>query len=293
MNIRTDNGLNKCIISITQDKDIDSKEAIFEKRMIEENKIAMLLDINEKIENNQRVYEYDIFGMNSLYDYVRNEGINCKKLIKILSSIVKIKNIIADYFLTDGSLLVAPEYILHFPGSDDFYYVYVPGCEDAFSGSINKFAEFLLSNIDYSDEKVTDIIYKIYEDISCEKYYFEKYLLQLLNNENLNEYGKVEKKLAEDEINIAEVESGESCIKKQKNTIPFSILVMLLIIGILCICIYYSMKNRQFIDKKMISASAVIMSICITVVISVLLDEKDRRNRKKRMNTIKHMLEKE
>lgn len=245
----------------------DSDEKNYEVLMITGNNIPVFLSCRKSFEDDTEKYIYDITSMTSLYNLAKIKSLTVLELNLLIESIIDCRKAIEDYLLSPEGLILDPEYVFFDRGEKKVKFCFFPWDEDDVYTSYTKMSEFLLSAIDYSDDKAVDIAYDIYASVLNKDYDFSKYIDR---NEKIED-------LENDEDTV---ETAELCTKDQalttlyenidnKKTLKASSIVCLttLILLLILSLAVFIFSSRLFFyimkDMRVISAIVLIFSILL------------------------------
>ena len=202
-------------------------EEDFSLRMLMENEIPGLLRPEIRHMDGVSKLFYCISGKQSIINYFIQKTIDKKTFFDLLHSIYQLRQSADEYFLSCCGIALSPEMIFWNMEEHKFEFLYIPSSEEKMN--MTELADFLVSKIDYMDEKFSDFVYQFCEDIYEDKWNFEKYIDEekcftdvepnLIENEKLV--------WDEEDANVEEDKTGDNDKNKYKEAVfeedPFEI----------------------------------------------------------------------
>lgn len=149
---------------------ISPYEDTYEFDMITGNKLPVILSCDKKLENGQLYYRYDITGMQSLTELASIKPLGYMELCMLVYSLELFREIVSEYLLTKDGMVLMPEYVFYDRKERNIKYVFYPCKElDEFK-SYSILSEFLLTCINYDDERAVKLAYEVYAQVLNKDY---------------------------------------------------------------------------------------------------------------------------
>ncbi|WMC94340.1 DUF6382 domain-containing protein [Kineothrix sp. MB12-C1] len=158
-------------------EDAEGVKNEYQNRMLIRNRMRTLLPCSIRSINDEVYFYYEISSKQSIKIFYESSGISYKQVYCLFEYIYEASKEIKEYLLEDNYLLLYPEFIYINPEEQTYFFVYYPIECNAEVIPIMGLAEFLLERTDREDEKLTNIIYKIYERIQDGNFILPEILL--------------------------------------------------------------------------------------------------------------------
>ena len=158
MQIEQERNLYKQCLRITEEHPGKSD---FREQMLLYNKIVGLLEFDVLKQDDGKIYEYCVAGLESLEVRCDCKRIGCEELKRIFNGILTIVYAAREYMLIEADFVLLPRAIF-FAQDEEMRLVYFPGYAHGFREQLCSLAEFLLDKIDYTDEGAVLLGYSIY-----------------------------------------------------------------------------------------------------------------------------------
>ena len=195
-------------------------------QMLLQNKIKGVLRLEHRSVDNKSQYYYDVTGLMKLSEFCKGQKFCKKELESLLLGIADILERGIVYFLEMDGFLLKPEYIYVKTGvlrnignarnrlkESDICLCYYPGKGEDAAEQLNHFLEYLLNQVDYTDEKAVAQIYELYQR-SCDEGFYPVRLQELLKSER--EFPTREEWREEKQRQSIEGENSEFCKEKRE-----------------------------------------------------------------------------
>lgn len=193
-------------------------------QMLLQNKIKGVLRLERRSVDNKSQYYYDVTGLMKLSEFCKEQKFCKKELESLLLGIADILERGVVYFLEMDGFLLKPEYIYVKTGvlrnmgnarnrlkESDICLCYYPGKGEDAAEQLNHFLEYLLNQVDYTDEKAVAQIYELYQR-SCDEGFYPVRLQELLKSER--EFPTREEWKEEKQRQSTGGENSEFCMEK-------------------------------------------------------------------------------
>lgn len=148
---------------ITEEYDIDKgmDGADFRERMLMNNSIDGLLKFEINIVNNEKTYEYNILEMESLDTVCKKEKLKMAGLTTLLNDILQSVFCGREFMLAENDYILDPN-LIFINKNGKTHVAYYSGYAKPIRGQLQALAEFLMNNIDYTDEMAVLMAYTLY-----------------------------------------------------------------------------------------------------------------------------------
>ena len=203
-------------------------------------------------------YEYDITSKQNLKTIADQQEFNSQCLNGILDSLIRAKETLDEFFLSENNLVLDPEFIYTDIETKATYLCFYPYYEKDIGESLKELSEFLLQKTDHNDDEAVYISYEFYKLIMHEDYDFGKIFTRRLPKEEQGSFKEEEYEAVDITEDVQEVKTEK--IKKAENVslIVSAVILLILIIFILYVRLYRSSEALSLIreDKLVIIAAA-------------------------------------
>lgn len=134
-------------------------------RMLEENRIDRLLDVNWYEINGEMIVRYNPGGyyvLSSMFMIRKPDGIILKSVLhQLMSCIEELKR----YLLKPEDLVLDPSYIFYNQSEGTFKLMYIPGYARDIKKQLQTFFEYIFRVFDYHDQGGVEYLYDTYEKL--------------------------------------------------------------------------------------------------------------------------------
>lgn len=150
-------------LQITGEYDLDKGPdgSDFRERMLMNNSIEGLLNFEINIVNNEKTYEYNILEMESLDSVCKKEKLKIERLTSVLDDILQSVFRGREFMLAEGDYILDPN-LIFINKKGKTYVPYYSGYSKPIRSQLQALAEFLMNNVDYSDENAVLVVYTVY-----------------------------------------------------------------------------------------------------------------------------------
>lgn len=132
-------------------------------KMLKNNSIKSLLDMEcRNIDNNMELY-YEIYGMQCMKEYIVCFGIDYFTIKQLYKDIVQAVLIGEEFLLSEDSYILDLEYIYWDKKSKSAKLCCVPGMKGDFQSNIKKLTEEIITFINHKDNVLAGFMYGIYD----------------------------------------------------------------------------------------------------------------------------------
>lgn len=142
----------------------------FEARMLEENAIEGLLRLRIRREDSRCWFCYEITSRQPLSRLLESVNLGAGQIRSLLLGIARTLVRMSGYLLTEGQILLQPEYIYVDPADFRPQLCLLPGKEGDFPREFSEFLQFLLGKTDHQDQEAVVMIYGLYRESLKENY---------------------------------------------------------------------------------------------------------------------------
>lgn len=157
MVIEFERGINKNYM-ITE----SSPEMEFEENMLTQAKIEGILRFQVRIMNNEKKYYYDITGCVTIDTLPEKIFENTKKVISFFDAIFSTIKNSGKYLLEQNDFMLSPEQIFSNIKEERIYLCCCPGYSKDIRKQIAALAEYVMNNIDYTQQRTVTFIHALY-----------------------------------------------------------------------------------------------------------------------------------
>lgn len=138
--------LNRTALQVTVEKAFEDS---YQLRMLQENQINNLLEVQGYGMDGESVYEYNVSGKTTLNYRYEKRKINAKEMKRILEAVANTVEELTNYLLEPNGLLIDPEYIYVEKGK--YFFCYVPGWEEDIGEAFHRLMDCFVQWTDYQD----------------------------------------------------------------------------------------------------------------------------------------------
>lgn len=149
----------------------------FSIRMIQQNQIEYLLDLDVRVVDGQGYYYYNISNMESLEAHYDKRRINYDNIIKLFQDIEQLISTTREYLLEADHFIINPKYIFLTEMHARFFYV--EHVKKDLRLQIRSLLIYLMEKVDYNDKKAVNLTYELFQVVNQESCTLE-YLFQRL-----------------------------------------------------------------------------------------------------------------
>lgn len=194
-------------------------EADFALRMLKENRTEGFLPMELRRMDGRAFLYYNISGMQNMEILYAERPVGQKEFRTFMWHLHEAIELSRELFLPGNGICLEPSAIFWDLGTQKWEFVYIPGKDGREESDIQRereqLAEFLVMRADYEDRKLTETIYRFYEEICAGRMYLNSFL----EREKPEEEWRAEKKpeiSEQEEIIDAEIlESGDGETSEQ------------------------------------------------------------------------------
>ena len=264
----------------------EAKEG-YQYRMLSSGKIERLLKCSVRNVNGDAYFYYDVSSKVTLENLYQGKKMSYETTKDFFYQMDIIYRNLGQFFMEEDGLLIQPERIYYDLTTKKYLGLYYPGVNDGSENRYETLMDFLLNHIDTGNQKLTDIVYRLYE-MSDENYFSMAEALTMFEDEGetidtrecivadveardsmpeLNEYSFGQEE-AEGEIDgISDMETktaqaGQSAPMRRKNSIFYACFAIVSLCGIgaaVWIYLQYELTQQEFM---MVICSSAVMGLC-------------------------------
>lgn len=177
----------------------------YQVRMLKENQIPGILKMRVQGIDEKTFYEYEISGKVSLKNRFQKKKITAEEMKLFLEQVLNAISGVTCHLLDVNCLLMDPEYI--FWESDQYYFCYVPQCEDDIWVSFHKLMDSFVQWTDYQDIPSVQMAFLLHKETMEENYSLKKIMDKIIQMEEETEDGKAQ----EEAESMQECEENTQC----------------------------------------------------------------------------------
>lgn len=282
MNYKIESIGNNTVIAVNRTVNENEKieyektdERYYEYKMITGNNIPVFLSCKSVFENDVEIIEYNINSMRSIESLSENNKLCYTELLMLVRTLKEARETISDYLLSKEGLELDPKLIFYDTKNKSLRYCFYPWEEMEQFASYSKLSEFLLSAIDYQDEKAVDLVYKMYASVLNKDYEFEKLVKDELQPKSPNEYEINVEDNVRRELDIERVSYRLSTL----SVICFTLFVTFSISLMTLSCVSRRLFIHLMSNPTTISVISVIMCLLAFIPISNISDIRRTKRR--------------
>lgn len=139
------------------------EENRFEARMIEENEIAGLMNIQVRSVDNEEYYYYDISSKQPIANLFERGQLGYDQIKSIIGGIVNAVEEGSKYLLSEDDYVLDTQYIYITLSSFSVSLCYLPGYNCNLASQFTQVIEYLMDRADHTDEKAVMLVYSLYK----------------------------------------------------------------------------------------------------------------------------------
>ena len=173
---RTDQGRNKMIITGIE----GFSEESFETKMLEKNRIPMLLPFSHACINESQELIYDISSRQMLKKWLEMDKLSGRWLEKFIDALSGLEHALEDYLLDISQVVFRLDLIYFDISREDFYFCLCPGYKGNVQEEIKEIFNQFLPMADMEDEKTVRAVYSLNKIVNRDNFSISD-LVQELN----------------------------------------------------------------------------------------------------------------
>lgn len=157
----------------------------YQNKMLEENQVEGLLEMNGRGMDDKSCYDYDVSGkvsMKALYEKHTMSGEEIKILLK---SILRVVKEVERHLLDVNCILMDPEYIFYM--EEKYYFCYYPPGGKSLWEGFHHLSEYLVKCADYQDKECVQIVFLLHKETMKENYSLEQIIGECVKEEEETE----------------------------------------------------------------------------------------------------------
>lgn len=147
-------------------------EEDYQMKMMKENKIEGLLQVEGQGINGKSQYSYEISGKVSMKSVYEKTVIEKEELTNFLQQFLNLLSQIENYLLSVNCILLQPEYIFYEDGK--YFFCYLPIEEEQFCYRFHCLTEYFVSKINHKEQSAILLAYELHKATMEENYSLDK-----------------------------------------------------------------------------------------------------------------------
>lgn len=155
-------GEQKNYIRLTID---DETLSSYEFQMFSHNHIKVFLPFQKRIQNDKTYLYYDVSGTQSLDVLGQTQKLQRDFWILFAKEVLKLYKNIKEYMLSVGGVVFEAKYIMYKDDTKELLFVYSFEKGAVSLEALNAFLEYCIDYLDYSDKRLSDCIFRLYEHL--------------------------------------------------------------------------------------------------------------------------------
>lgn len=155
----------------------------YQYRMLASGKIERLLKCSVRNINGDAYFYYDISSKVTLENLYRGKKMSYETVKELFYQMDMIYRNLGQFFMEETGLMIRPENIYYDLTTGQYLGLYYPGADGGSENMYEALLDFLIDRVDSKDQRLTDIVYRIYE-MSDEKYFSMADALALFEEED-------------------------------------------------------------------------------------------------------------
>lgn len=173
----------------------------YQQKMLLHNELEGLLRIEcRQVDENCKCY-YDISNKINLCDYWGGKAVSVEDIMTLFKGIIKIIQNTREYMLTSDNFILKPDYIFVEQAGGQLYLCYYEAFHTDVRLQMIGLVEYLMEVIDYKEEGVVTLTYRLYKELREESCNFQ--MIQSV----LIQHNKEEKELESEQSDIQVAEN--------------------------------------------------------------------------------------
>ena len=156
------------------------KEEDFALRMLKENRTEGFLPIELRRMDGETLLYYNISGMQNMEIIYGEKPVGQKEFQTFMWQLHEVIEYGRELFLPGSGICLEPTAIFWNLGTQRWEFLYIPGKGGREEADIQRereqLAEFLVMRVDYEDKKLTETVYRFYEEICAGRMYPDSFL---------------------------------------------------------------------------------------------------------------------
>ncbi|MCL2865252.1 MAG: DUF6382 domain-containing protein [Lachnospiraceae bacterium] len=140
----------------------------YQMRMMEQNNIVGLVQIECCMIDGESSFIYDVTGMQSMNKRYAGERFGCKEMYKIIEDLTEVNDSLEKYLLNSNCLLLDPAYI--FWAADRWHFLYLPVKKSLIDKSFHELTEYFVRTIDYEEKEAIHLASLLHKETLMEHF---------------------------------------------------------------------------------------------------------------------------
>lgn len=153
----------------------------YQNKMLEENQVQGLLQMNGRGMDDKSCYDYDVSGKVSVKALYEKHPISGEEIKILLTCILNVVNEVQRYLLDINCILLNPEYIFY--ESERYYFCYYPPGNESLWTGFHHLSEYLVKCADYQDQECVRIVFLLHKETMKENYSMEQIIRECMKGE--------------------------------------------------------------------------------------------------------------
>lgn len=198
----------------------EGQELTYSLKMLLNNKIKGILNLDIHVADNKMEFQYDIASKQTIIAYIEHNQLGFEQLKTILMGIFFSIEQGKEFLLRENDFILTPEYIFIQSPNLEVDLCHFVGYSQDVNRQVSSLLEFLMNKVDYTDEKAVVMIYGLYK-LSKENNSVLEQLKEFINKKPVIEE-EIEVKKREDFQNNIKIPRMEEKIKEEKEILVHS-----------------------------------------------------------------------
>lgn len=214
-----------------------AKKDNYQMKMIMNNHIPGLLEINYRMVNGKTRYLYRISSMINMEDEFHKKNLCFEDLQALIKAFLKLFSSMENFLLDFNGLMLTPDTVYKDIRTSEWQFAYFVDKESDFEDDMKEFFEYIIRNVNHKDIRAVTMAYGIYKRI-CEGNFNPSELFEYEEKDDIEE-GEIICKREPVETIIPEVTEDEEEIPDdfkirmiQIATMMYVVLVIYIILGV-------------------------------------------------------------
>lgn len=171
----------------------------YEYRMCKNNTLGSILGFQLRSQNGTYYFYYEVSGMQSLDVFLQSQKLKRDFMLILAKKIVRLCKELSEYALDLSSVVLEPKYVMITNGGEEVRFLYSFSENGIKNEGLEKLLESCIEYLDYKDEELVTLLYKVYENMleQGECFGLEKEMESILLY-----FSEEEKELSQESINL-------------------------------------------------------------------------------------------
>ena len=155
-------GNQKSYIRITCEKDVLDG---YEYQMCRNNTLGSILGFQPRSQNGIYYFYYEVSGMQSLDVFLQSHKLKRNFMLILAKEIVRLCKEVSEYALELSKVVLEPKYVMIRNGGEEVQFLYSFSENGIKNEGLEKLLESCIEYLDYKDEELVTLLYKVYENM--------------------------------------------------------------------------------------------------------------------------------